>query len=245
MGYQATTLRDVTNGLNKFVPTAAERSGDFSALLSASDPNNPVSRAVAIKDPTTGQPFPGNLIPVSRFDNASIGVMKYLPNAGGTGISFYSSPLHQNFHDVVGRGDQVFSDKDHLNARYDYQLFTNQPVYDPTDILSYADGSDIIAQNALIQETHVFSPSLLNEVRVGFNRNASTRGPANGVPSVRTFGVNIPYQPPANDVQSISVSGFFSFGDNPFARFTRSNFLFSDDLHWQHGTPQYLDRREL
>jgi hypothetical protein len=76
----------------------------------------------------------------------------------------------------------------------------------------------------MLQETHIFSPSMLNEVHLGFNRAASIRGPANNVPSVRTFGVNIPYQPPANDVQSINVSGFFSFGD-PFARFTRNNFL--------------------
>jgi hypothetical protein len=69
------------------------------------------------------------------------------------------------------------------------------------------------------------SANMLNEFRVGFNRVASIRGPANGVPSVRTLGVNIPYQPPANDVQSVNVSGFFNFGDNPFARFTRNNFL--------------------
>jgi len=76
---------------------------------------------------------------------------------------------------------------------------------------------------------------LLNEFRVGFNRAASIRGPANNVPSVRTFGVNIPYQPPANDVQSVNVSGFFSFGDNPFARFTRNNFFFNDSIRWVFG----------
>ncbi len=236
VGFQGTSDRDVVNGLNKFVPTPAEEQGDFSALLNAGDPNNPLSRSVVIKDPTTHAPFPNNQIPVSRFDPAAVAVTKFLPTAGGTGISFYSSPLSQNFYDVLGRADQVVSDKDHLNARYDYQLFTNAPVYNPSDILSYADGSDIVAQNAMIQETHIFSPTLLNELSVGFNREASIRGPANGVPSVRTFGVNIPYQPPANDVQSISVNGFFSFGDNPFARFTRNNFLYNDDLHWQHGS---------
>lgn len=234
-GYQATTIRDVTNGLNKYVPTQAEESGDFSALESATNPNNPLSKQEIIKDPTTGQPFPGNIIPVARFDTAALGVMKYLPSVGGTGIIYYSSPVHQNFQDVMGRGDEVLSDKDHINAHYDYQLFTNKPVYNPSNILSYADGSDIVAQNALIQETHIFNPSLLNEFRVGFNRAASIRGPADGVPSVRTFGVNIPYQPPANDIQSINVSGFFNFGDNPFARFTRNNFLGSDAVRWVHG----------
>ena len=249
-GYQYTTLRNAVNGLNKFIPTQAEESGDFSALLNASDPNNPLGKATAIKDPTTGNPFPGNQIPVSRFDRAAVGVTKFLPSVGGTGIVFFNQPQVQNFHDVLGRGDHTFSPKDHLSARYNYQLFTNAAVYNPSNILAYFDGSDIVAQNAMIQETHIFSPTALNEFRVGFNRAASTRGPANGVPSVRTFGVNIPYQPPANDVQSISVNGFFSFGDNPFARFTRNNFLYNDDFHWNHGRHNItlganLERRRL
>jgi hypothetical protein len=222
-GYQITTDRDVTNGLNKTVPTPAEDVGNFAGLAT-------------IYDPTTGLPFPGNQIPVARIDPASQGVMKYLPTStAASGIVFYSSPVHQNFNDVMGRLDQVFSDKDHASVRYDWQLFTNKPVYTSTNILSYADGSDIIAQNVLAQETHIFSPGLLNEFRVGFLRDASIRGPADDVPSVRTFGVNIPYQPPANDVQSVNVSGFFSFGDNPFARFTRNNIIGNDQIRWVKG----------
>ncbi|HTS31086.1 MAG TPA: carboxypeptidase regulatory-like domain-containing protein [Bryobacteraceae bacterium] len=237
-GYQLTTDRDVINGLNKDVPTPAEQNGNFSAIAT-------------IYDPTTQQPFPGNQIPASRFDPASQGVMKYLPQStAASGIVFYSSPVHQNFHDVVGRFDQVFSDRDHASLRYDWQLFTNQAVYSPTNILSYADGSDIIDQNILAQETHIFSTRLLNEFRVGFLRDASIRGPATDVPSVRTFGVNIPYQPPANDVQSVNVSGFFSFGDNPFARFTRNNFIGNDAVRWVKGRHNItigadLERRQI
>ncbi|HXA64332.1 MAG TPA: carboxypeptidase regulatory-like domain-containing protein, partial [Bryobacteraceae bacterium] len=222
-GYQFTSLRDVTNGLNQTVPTPAEEAGNFAGQAT-------------IYDPTTGQPFPENQIPLNRIDPASLAVLKYLPTStAASGIVFYSSPLHQNFNDVMGRLDHVFSDKDHASLRYDWQLFTNKPVYTPTNILSYADGSDIIAQNVLAQETHVFSPSLLNEFRVGFLRDASIRGPAPDVPSVRTFGVNIPYQPPANDVQSVNVTGFFKFGDNPFARFTRNNFIGNDEIRWVVG----------
>jgi len=237
-GYQFTSLRDVTNGLNKTVPTPAEETGNFAGQAT-------------IYDPTTGQPFPGNQIPLNRLDPASQGVMKYLPTSdAASGIVFYSSPVHQNFNDVMGRLDQVFSDKDHASVRYDWQLFTNQPVYTPTNILSYADGSDIIAQNVLVQETHIFSPSLLNEFRVGFLRDASIRGPADNVPSVRDFGVNIPYQPPANDVQSVNVSGFFSFGDNPFARFTRNNIIGNDEARWVVGKHNLtigfdLERRQV
>ena len=47
------------------VPTAAMRNGDLSELL---NPANPFFRkTVVIKDPTTGQPFPGNIIPADRL----------------------------------------------------------------------------------------------------------------------------------------------------------------------------------
>ena len=69
----------------------------FSSLLNASDPNNPQRRAIALKDPVGGQPFPGNIIPASRFDPASVGMLKYLPRAGGNGLSFYTKPIIQNF----------------------------------------------------------------------------------------------------------------------------------------------------
>ena len=40
------------------------RQGDFSELL---DPNNGFRAALAIIDPLTGQPFPGNIIPANRL----------------------------------------------------------------------------------------------------------------------------------------------------------------------------------
>ena len=59
--YQGTRIRNIQGGLKAFVPTNANRAGDFSSLLSATDPNNPQGKAIALKDPTTGQPFPGML----------------------------------------------------------------------------------------------------------------------------------------------------------------------------------------
>src|SRR2546425_7422570 len=38
-----------------------------------------------VRDPLTGQPFPNNQIPVSRFDPASVNVLKYLPIPGSDG----------------------------------------------------------------------------------------------------------------------------------------------------------------
>src|SRR5262249_42314703 len=105
----------------------------------------------------------------------------------------------------------------------------------PANFLTYADGATIPAHNALIHETHVFRPTLINDFRFGYSREAASRGPANNVPSVRALGSNIPFQPPANAVQRIRVEGTFDFGDNPNASFIRNNFTWSDDISWIKG----------
>lgn len=229
-GYQGTRLRNVQGGRTAFVPTPDDIGGDFSALLDKSNPANPLGKAVTIKDPVTGEVFANNRIPANRFDPAALGVLKFLPSGGGSGLVFFTRPIRQNFDEAVGRVDHLISAKDHLTARYYYARFFNTPVYNPANILTYADGSTIVSQNLLVQETHIFQSNLLNEFRAGYARDAASRGPAAGVPSVRDFGVNIPFQPPDKYVQSISVSGFFSFGDNPKARFIRNNFVWADDM---------------
>ena len=61
------------------VPTALERAGDFS------------QSAIKPRDPVTGQPFPGGIIPVSRFDVAAKNIQdKYVP----------LSNLPNNFYEV-------------------------------------------------------------------------------------------------------------------------------------------------
>ena len=61
------------------VPTLAERSGDFSSLLTAAAP-------VTIYDPQSGAPFPNNVIPATRFNSASTGLLPYFPNPTYAGI---------------------------------------------------------------------------------------------------------------------------------------------------------------
>ena len=47
------------------------------------------------------------------------------------------------------------------------------------------------------------------------------------------------WQPAFKQIQSISVSGAFSIGQNPHATFNRSNFTLADDLHWVKGTHDF------
>ena len=59
------------------VPSLAMRTGDFSELLS---PTNPYfGKAMTVKDPLNGSPFPGNLIPPNRLSPNGIGLLKAYP----------------------------------------------------------------------------------------------------------------------------------------------------------------------
>jgi Carboxypeptidase regulatory-like domain len=236
-GYQGTRIRNITRANSAFVPTQAELGGDFSAFLDENNPGNPLGSAVQLNNPFTGQPIPGNIVDPSLFDPASVKIARsYLPQATTpNGQVFYANPVIQGFNEFLLRGDHSISDKDRVSARYFWDRFSFPPVYNSSNILTYAVGAEIVSQNFLIQETHTFQPNLLNEFRFNISPEQSHRGPAKNVPNVRDFGVNIPWQPEEKGVYRVAASGFFSFGANPSATFTRHNFGFGDDLSWVKG----------
>ncbi|PYR91413.1 MAG: hypothetical protein DMF84_17400 [Acidobacteria bacterium] len=55
------------------VPTALERAGDFSQTLDSA------GRLIVIRDPLTGQPFPGNRIPSSRINPNGLALLNLMP----------------------------------------------------------------------------------------------------------------------------------------------------------------------
>jgi Carboxypeptidase regulatory-like domain len=64
------------------VPTAAMKNGDFSGFVDSTGTQIP------IYDPQTGQPFPGNIIPKSRFSALANSVLPSIPDPDRTGINF-------------------------------------------------------------------------------------------------------------------------------------------------------------
>jgi hypothetical protein len=75
------------NPVNQFtVPTELERKGDFSQSYKNA------TTLYAVKDPTTGSAFPGNVIPASRMDPNSAKLLSIfpLPNATNTAVTKYA-----------------------------------------------------------------------------------------------------------------------------------------------------------
>lgn len=80
------------------VPTAAERSGDFSGLTT------PGGVGVPIYDPVTGLPFTNNVIPANRIQRQATGLLNSLPlpNLPGTSRNFQRLTSEESNTTLVG-----------------------------------------------------------------------------------------------------------------------------------------------
>ena len=192
------------------VPTAAERTGDFSAS------------AVPPIDLFTGQPFPGNKIPAAFLNpvGVAIAALYPLPNRAVPGQNFVSSPVERDRDDHFDvRLDHSLSPSSDLSVRY---TFADRNLYDPFSgsgfalVPGYGTTVPRRAQNVMLGETHVFTPNFINEVRAGYNRVSAGSYQQNigqdlngrlGLPELSTnprdFGLSI-----------ISVTGYSPLGDD-------------------------------
>ncbi|MGH9402054.1 MAG: carboxypeptidase regulatory-like domain-containing protein [Terriglobia bacterium] len=222
-GYQGERYRDIGTAAHAVVPTTAELSGDFSAS------------GATVNDPLTGKPFPGNQIPTKRFDPASLGLEKYLPQVGGNGSVFYNRPTNQNINQYILRIDHKLGDKDSLTGRYFRDHVFLQPQNPTGDILGYSLGYDQPVQNLMIQETHTFRPNLLNQASFQYNTVPTAKIAPPNSPNAATFGVTGLWLPSQPWIQNISVSGFFAVNGGAVGPFNASDIGGQDNLSWVKG----------
>jgi hypothetical protein len=170
--YEGTRSRE---GLTRVanVPTLRERNGDFSQTRDADD------NLISVRNPSTGQPFPGGVVP-SFFIHPvgrAIAALYPLPNRAMRFANFVSSPTQRDDNDHFdARVDQVLSNLTTLVFRYS---FGNRRFFEPfagptlAAVPGYGNEVPRRSQNALVGLTHVFSPILVNDTRFAFNRVAS------------------------------------------------------------------------
>ncbi len=226
-----TGITQVTN-----VPTLAERTGDFSQ-----------SSLVPI-DPTTGSPFPTLKIPSYYMSPIGLAIAGLYPgpNRSVPFQNYVSSPNTRDRDDQFDlRVDHTLTAASQLSFHYSFSensLF--EPFTGPSFPLvpGYGDNVPSRDQNAMIAETHVFTPALLNEIRAGFDRvslgvyqqdSGQNINSQVGLPTVST-------NPRDYGLSSISVTGFSPLGDesnNP-QHGTTDVYQVTDNLTYVHGRHQ-------
>ncbi len=223
-----TGVTQVTN-----VPTLAERTGDFSQ-----------SGLIAI-DPFTGQPFANNQIPAGYIDpvGKAIAALYPAPNRDVPNQNFVSSPATRQRNDQFDvRLDHSLAPSAQLSFHYsfgDESLF--EPFTGPSFPLvpGYGDHVPSRAQNAMLGETQVFTPALINEVRVAFDRvSLGVRQQDSGQNVNAEVGLpELSTNPRDFGLSSISVTGFSPLGDesnNP-QHGTTNVYQLTDNLTYVHG----------
>jgi len=249
--------------LQAFVPTAAERAGDFSADLTANAGTK--QPATTIYDPTTFNPaltpnggaaalqpfsFGGksNVIDPARLSPLAMAYLNAvypLPNGQNTtaGDNYGSQHSKTQFlhDDYLGRLDYNISDKDHIWTAYD----TNNPQivrpeqWDNDGIQNTKEYNQLFGTDFYIEESHVFTPNVVNTARIGFARSVTAQQFAqidNGTNYVAKFGLTGLNPPP-------SVWGLPAF--NPGSPFTgpsgsplsatQNMYEYSDEIDWVKG----------
>jgi outer membrane receptor protein involved in Fe transport len=227
----------------------AFRAGDFSVLTTP------------LRDPLGGT-FPGNQIPAGRLNPISLKYLEMHPHPNRPGLSSNLAGVDKQINDInqlFTRGDHNISNNDKLFARV--AIFN----YDfPTIPINYFSpvNSRITARNAVISETHIFSPTVINEAKLGFNRNwilrSNPRTNTDFNPeSIGLTGIRAGLPPndrPLNALETgyvpIAVTGYLTMGDGDLLPdFNVSEtWQIVDSATWSHGVHTFkagIDFRRL
>jgi hypothetical protein len=164
-----------STGASFTVPTAAERRGDFSALLALGSQYqiyDPATVAPAASGRYSRQPLPGNIVPASRISPIARNLVNYWPepNATGTadGTNNYFSPqpfqTHNNNH--VLRFDQVFNDRNKVS--FSGSIY-DQPHYGTVTLPNVANEqyTDDSVRYFVVEYVRILSPSFVLSARGG------------------------------------------------------------------------------
>ncbi len=123
-------------------------------------------------------PFPGNVIPSETMDKAALGLLPYipLPNLPGSVENFHLQEALPNSTDrVMGRVGHEISDKDNIGVFY-FLMSSRSKGVSSFPLLTRS--ASTLGQNVNLNETHTFSPHLINTLMVNFNRQrVSTLNP--------------------------------------------------------------------
>jgi len=162
------------------VPTPAEHTGDFSALLAAGSSYtiyDPATRVAAAGGRFQQTPFPNNKIPSNRFDPVGVKILSYYPTTEKTpgdvtGLNNYldaSVAEKAKYYNWTGRVDQNIGDRQRFYVRY--STYTRNSTYN-----NYFDNAFVGTQFWFYSKTAVadhvitLSPTMVLNTRYSYNR---------------------------------------------------------------------------
>jgi hypothetical protein len=207
---------------NQTVPSALMKTGNFSELLG---PSFWFSSARLIKDPTTGQNFPGNIIPTNRLSPNGIALLKVYPDpnivlGNQNWFAVRGAPIDQR-KDSWGI-DWLPTSKDTFKWRGSMFNYLDVNPFQ-TGFTFSSRTFDRPNQTTSLNWTHVFTPTMILETLLTASRDQvfirMTDSPAF---DRGTYGINYPYlfgsatKDRPNKLPAISLPGFAGYSGSPY-----------------------------
>ena len=206
------------------IPTLAERQGIFTGVSHVFDP----STTTSVGGKFVRQEFANDVI-TTPFDPVAKALLARFPAPTSKGAAnnytrTANDADHQNQFDY--RVDGAYHDKDRAFGRYSYFSDVEQPVTPLPDGSGAVTGavigtggvvglSHVLGQQAVFDETHTFSPHLLNDFHLGYTRRGNTiAGPTLGTTASAALGVpGIPTNAAFNNALPLfTFTGFQQLG---------------------------------
>jgi len=217
------------------MPTALERSGDFSQTLLLGSP-------VVIYDPATGVPFPNDRIPTSRISSTATALLKYFPNPD---LPFatrnYQTSLNGLNHNqnLNSRVSNIrIGSNDRLNGGVGYQQSSSVTP----NLFQFIDTGSGRGINANVSWSHSFTRKLTNSLNYTFSRMTQQSNPyfagrenvADELGILGTSQQSSNWGPP-----NLSFTNYGSLSDGNYSLNRNQTSSLGDSLAWTHGVHNF------
>ncbi len=189
------------------IPTALERTGDFSQ--STSQPRDPATGTSL----ATATPFPGGLIPANRIDPVALRILSSIPtsntvNPNGTPGWQGNVPLPFNSDEFLIKLDHQLNEPHRLSFSY-FTTAGSQTVFPGNGNLPWATQNFSWRQhNANFSDVWVIGPDKINQVWLTFTRSFGGRL---NTPETTLTDLGSTFTPQGKaSLPQITVNGFFT-----------------------------------
>ena len=199
-------------------PTLKQRQGDFSELLAGNICAPTPTTSTIIKNPATGLPYPGNIIPQSSLNSVDQQLLKILyplPTKAGCGVNTVEivPELSQSTRFSL-RLDHKISDRDQIRFTYLRAFYGPNATNGPTSLAGGNAQDGEHNSNFILGYTHTFSPTLLIDTYASFFHLPIYRTPQNYktdfssiIPGLGPQLIEGAPQITITNIQSVSESG--------------------------------------
>jgi hypothetical protein len=236
------------SGLYPNVYSSAQLGGNWDPTVLSS---NPIPFAAGIQGPNGNCPqgmawnqcFAGGVVPTADYNPLSTKlVAQFVPAANTSSGQFTFNPVQKvTTNQFLGRADYTLSEK---NSIWFYGFANdsssvNTIPFSGATLPGFGDQSTPFTKQFTAAWNHVFTPDLLNELRLGYSRLNFASGQPNNVrqPADVGFPNILPQLPSGADYPQISINGYFTLGgtnNGPQPRIDQT-YEVTDNFSWIKG----------